>query len=273
MNDSRKRKKSESSNAERSKRKANRVGKKGDDEIISSFVEMMERTETMKNTPAYFLALGQFLCCAARDMKSIQTLERLLDSANLSETDSPSQCFVVEGVIRVCVSILNIALTVRSYDVALKVSNVMCKLLSLPVREEEDGTSKTYSSPLKVRFTMNDKERFRIRNASKNSQTWDQERLLDMAITSTHARHVLDTNLFATNILKSSEKLVQEYLRSRTKARSKIAELASKLLHILRFVRLGGQNQQRLTLLHVDEDENESSNTDVRGVRARSARI
>ena len=265
MNDSRKRKKSESSNAERSKRKANRVGKKGDDEIISSFVEMMERTETMKNTPAYFLALGQFLCCAARDMKSIQTLERLLDSTNLPAEDSPSQCFVVEGVIRVCVSILNIALTVRSYDKALKVSNIMCKLLSLPVREEEDRTTAcktTYGSPLKVQFTMNDKERFRIRNASKNSQTWDQERLPDMVRTSTHARHILDTNVFATNILKSSEKLVKEYLRSRTKARSKIAELASKLLHILRFVRLGGQNQQRLTLLHVDKDEN--SNADVR---------
>ena len=104
MSDSRKRKKSDSSNAERSKRKANRVGKKGDDEIIATFMEMMESPDTM-NTPAYCLALGQFLCCAARDVKSIQMLERLLDSTNLPETDSPSQCFVVEGVIRICVSI------------------------------------------------------------------------------------------------------------------------------------------------------------------------
>ena len=55
-----------------SKRKSGLESEKNDDEIIATFMAMMESTDTM-NTPAYFLALGQFLCCVARDVKSIQT--------------------------------------------------------------------------------------------------------------------------------------------------------------------------------------------------------
>ena len=271
MNDSRKRKKSESSSGgTKTKRKANRVGKKGDDEIISSFIEIMEGKSTKNSTPSYHIALGQFLCCAAREIKSIQTLERLLDSTNLpaKDLDTPTKCFVVEGIIRVCLSTLNIALAVRSYDVALKVSKILCTLLCLPIFEEDgERVRKTYDSPLNVQFTMNDKERMRIRNASNEMQTWDHERLrfIDATAlrTSMHARDVLDTNVFATNILNGSEKLVQEYLKSRTKERSRIIKLASILLHILRYVRSGAQNQHRLAVLHDDENDDEVNNSDV----------
>ena len=256
----------------KTKRRANRVRKKGDDEIVSVFIQCMG---SGKSTPAYLTALGQFLCCASRDLRSIETLERILDLVDVpkSVVDMPSHCFVVEGIVRVCVSTLSLALSARAYHIALKASNLLCELLSLPVeKEEEKKIKKTYTSPLKVRFTMNDKERLRIRNVSSTKTMWDQERLILLNTTattiSTHARYVLDTNEFAMNILNASQKLVQEYLRSRTKERSGIARLASQLLRILSYVRTR-QNQQNVPLLYVEDESDidsrssSSNNSDV----------